>query len=129
MTLTEIALMSPRLARLSRISCCAAGSPDGGLRKTTSTPTSPAALLHPFSTMDQNGSGLLLTKATLGFVPDEAAPPPAGLGALHAGIVISKDKDRRERRVRCMASSASEWCRIGRHYRESRREMLRRKTA
>src|SRR5438128_1212452 len=68
MTLTEIALTS-RLARVSRISCWAAGSPDGGLRKTISTLVSFAALLHPASTIDQNGSGLLLTNATLGRGP------------------------------------------------------------
>src|SRR5438105_2527822 len=98
MTLTEIALMS-RLTRLSMISCWAAGSPDGGLRKTTSTPTSPAALLQPASTIDQNGSGLLLTKATLGLPPALEAPAePDGLGALQAGRARSRGRARRERR-------------------------------
>src|SRR5437870_12814919 len=99
MTLTEIALMSPRLARVSRISCCWAGSPDGGLRKATATPTSPAALLHPASTIDQNGSGLLLTNATLGLVLPVTLPPgPDGFGALHAATATSSGRARRERR-------------------------------
>src|SRR5438128_1078505 len=93
MTLTEIALMSPRLASVSRISCCWAGSPDGGLRKATSTPTSPAAFLHPASTIDQNGSGLLLTKATLGLPAAEQPIRPK-----------SNEKETRQRCKRGMAN-------------------------
>src|SRR5438067_4037813 len=85
MTETEIALR-PLLTRLSMISCWAAGSPEGGLRKTTSAPTSPAALLQPASTIDQNGSGLLVTKATRTFDPETepAFAVPVGLLLLHA---------------------------------------------
>src|SRR2546423_3178373 len=86
MTETEMALR-PLLTRLSMISCWTAGSPEGGLRKTTSAPTSPAALLQPASTIDQNGSGLLLTKATRTFdppAPPGAVPVPAGLLLLAA---------------------------------------------
>src|SRR5262245_41410261 len=120
MTLTEIALMSPRLARLSRISCCAAGSPDGGLRKTISTPTSPAALLQPFSTIDQKGSGLLLTKATFGFVPVEMPPAPDGFGALQAarGIVSASVRERCRRDIVAPGSGPS----IGRYYRTAPRK-------
>src|SRR5262245_19923606 len=91
--------MSPRLASVSRISCCWAGSADGGLRKTISTPSSPAALLQPASTIDQKGSGLLLTKATFGLVPDET-PAPDGLGALQAAIATSIELERRNKRLR-----------------------------
>src|SRR5438105_8730267 len=99
MTLTEIALMS-RLTRVSMTSCWAAGSPDGGLRKTISTPTSAAALLQPDSTMFQNGSGLLLTKATLGKLP---AARDGLVEELHAGSVArasgrdNRTQGRRER--------------------------------
>src|SRR5213079_1084587 len=111
MTLTEIALMSPRLASVSRISCCWAGSPDGGLRKATSTPTSPAAFLQPASTIDQNGSGLLLTKATVGLLPVLTPPEPAGFGALQAATAM-RSGSVSERRKRGMASSAGDWCEL-----------------
>src|SRR3954447_17957533 len=103
MTETEMALR-PLLTRLSMISCWAAGSPEGGLRKTTSARTSPAALLQPFSTIDQNGSGLLLTKATRTFDPP-AAPGavlvPAVLLLLQAARASGR-RARRDRRKRLM---------------------------
>src|SRR5436190_1601332 len=95
MTETEMALR-PLLTRLSMISCWAAGSPEGGLRKTTSAPTSPAALLQPASTIDQNGSGLLVTKATRTLVAPGAEPAvPDGLLLLQA----ARASGRRTRRV------------------------------
>src|SRR5438105_14940277 len=112
MTLTESALMS-RLTRLSMTSCWAAGSPDGGLRKMISTPASAAALLQPDSTMFQNGSGLLLTKATLGISTRGPAPVDGLVGAeLHAGRAArasGRDQRTRVRRGR-MA-----WPRCRRH--------------
>src|SRR5437660_1649468 len=102
MTETETALR-PLLTRLSMISCWAAGSPEGGLRKTTSAPTSPAALLQPFSTMVQNGSGLLLTKPTRTFAPPAvpAAEVPEVLALLHAARASGR-RARSGRRKRLM---------------------------
>src|SRR5207248_925076 len=96
MTETEMALR-PLLTRLSMISCWAAGSPEGGLRKTTSAPTSPAALLQPASTIDQNGSGLLLTKATRTFAP-EAEPGPVAVAAVLPLLHAARASGRRARR-------------------------------
>src|SRR6187402_3521397 len=65
MTLTAIAF-TPWLMTVSISSFCVAALPGDGLRNSSVTPTSPAALLAPASAMFQNASGLLLTKATLG---------------------------------------------------------------
>src|SRR5262245_57218787 len=104
MTLTEMALMS-RLTRVSMTSCWAAGSPEGGLRKTISTPASAAALVQPDSTVFHNGSGLVLATATLGKLP----PARVDLvDELHAGSVArasGRDRSsqiRRERMARCL---------------------------
>src|SRR5262245_7096476 len=74
MTLTATA-WAPWVIRSSRISFWAAAVGFCGRRKMTSTLNSPSALRQPASQMVQNSSGLLLTKATLGF-PDRAPPPP-----------------------------------------------------
>src|SRR3954447_15106009 len=70
--------------RLSMISFCSAALPDDGRLKTSSTLFSKAALLQPDSTMDQNGSGLLVTNATDGRLPAGAT---GDLEELHAGRV------------------------------------------
>src|SRR5947209_20634484 len=100
MTETEMALR-PLLTRLSMISCWAAGSPEGGLRKTTSAPTSPPALLQPASTIDQNGSGLLVTKATRTLAAPPAVEVAVGLALLQA-VKASGRRTRRGMRSRIM---------------------------
>src|SRR5262245_37515679 len=75
MTLTARAL-TPWLRTVSMTSFCTEASPEVGLRKSSSTPSSSAALLAPASAMVQNDSGLLVTNATLG-LPEPLQPAAA----------------------------------------------------
>src|SRR5687767_7806712 len=81
MTLTEMAF-TPWFNSPSITCFCSDGSPTLGFLNSSSTPVSPAALTQPDSTIDQNGSGLLVTKATFGPV---GATATGVLAVLQAG--------------------------------------------